>query len=147
MAREMTMRATEVLTNHVYCDRLIFARAIPHWRSGGDFVRSNGSVEAEEDCAEVGFRSFTGVWLELRLDVDDEGRTDCRERTSLGIGSTARIDKRDAETHKNQGSVETLIVPLHVLRVVLRCLPFVHGIEIELGSSFLMGRRYIRRAS
>jgi hypothetical protein len=49
----------------------------------GVFVWSNGSVEAEESCAEVGFGPFARIWLELRLDVDNEGGADGGEQTGL----------------------------------------------------------------
>jgi len=38
---------------------------IPRWGSGRVFVWNDGSIETEEDCAEVGFRPFTGIWLKL----------------------------------------------------------------------------------
>jgi hypothetical protein len=59
---------------------------IPRWRSRRVFVWNGGSVEAEENRPEVGFRPFGGVWLELRLDVDDEGGADCGEQTGLRNG-------------------------------------------------------------
>ena len=34
-------------------------------------------------------------------------------------------------THENQGGVEVLVVLLDILRVVLGCLPLVHGVEVE----------------
>ena len=55
-------------------------RSTPRRRSGGILARKNGSVEAEEGRSEVCFRPFTGVWLELGLDVDDEGGADRREQ-------------------------------------------------------------------
>jgi len=42
-------------------------------------------------------------------------------------------DKRDVGAHENQGGVEILVVFLHVFGVVLHRLPFVHGVEVELG--------------
>jgi hypothetical protein len=41
--------------------------------------------------------------------------------------------KGNAETHKNQGGVEILIVLRHVFDVILSRLSLVHGVEIELG--------------
>ena len=32
---------------------------------------------------------------------------------------------------ENQGGVEVLVVLLDVVRVVFRCLPFIHGVEVE----------------
>jgi len=61
--------------------------------------------------------------------------------------STLNSDKGNTETHENQGGIEILVVILHVLGVVLHRLSFVHGVEIELVVSFLIGWRYIRRAS
>ena len=43
----------------------------------------NRPVEAEKDGAEICFRPVAGIWLELRLDVDGEGGTDCGEQTGL----------------------------------------------------------------
>ena len=37
------------------------------------------------------------------------------------------------ETHENQGGVKILVVLLHVLGIILRRLPVVHSVEIELG--------------
>ena len=56
-------------------------------------VRGAGSVEAEENCSEVGFRPFTGVWLELGLDGYDEGGADCRKQTSLKMWSILYSNK------------------------------------------------------
>jgi hypothetical protein len=39
---------------------------------------------AEENCAEVGFRPLGRILLEVRLDVDDGGRTDRREQIGQG---------------------------------------------------------------
>jgi hypothetical protein len=50
----------------------------------------------EEDCTEVGFRSSAGIWLEARLDVDDEGRADRGEQTGLRVWSTLSSGKRNA---------------------------------------------------
>jgi len=36
-------------------------------------------------------------------------------------------------THENQGGVEVLVVLLDVVRIILRCLLLVHGVEIETG--------------
>jgi len=33
--------------------------------------------------------------------------------------------------YKNEGSVKIFVVLLHVFRIVLRCLSFVHGVEVE----------------
>ena len=106
---------------------------IPRWGSGGVFVRDNGPVEAEEDCSEVGFRSFAGIGLEPRLDGDDKGGADCGEQTGLRTWSTLYSDEENAETHENQDGVEIFIVPLHVLVIVRRGLSFVSVVEIELG--------------
>ena len=40
-------------------------------------------------------------------------------------------ETKDAGTHEYQGGVEILIVLLHVLCVVLRCLSFVHGVKVK----------------
>jgi hypothetical protein len=90
-------------------------------------------VETEENRAEAGFGPFAGVRLELGLDVDDEGGADRGEQAGLKTWSTMYHGNCNAETHENQGGVEILVVLLHVLGVVLRCLSFVHGVEIELG--------------
>jgi len=64
------------------------------------FVGRNGSVEAEKDCSEVGFRPFVGIWFELRLDVDHESRADCGEQTSLNIINTRQRAKRQQNLTK-----------------------------------------------
>ena len=67
---------------------------------GGVFVRSDGSIEAEENHTEVCFGSFGGIWLELGLDVDDEGGADCGEQTGLGAWSMSHYKLRNAERTK-----------------------------------------------
>ena len=47
------------------------------------FGGCNRLVEAEKDGMEISFRPVAGIWLELRLDVDDEGGTGCGEQTGL----------------------------------------------------------------
>ena len=56
-------------------------------------------------------------------------------------------NKGEVETHENQGYVEIPVVLFHVFGVVLHRISFVRGVEIKRGSSFLIGWRYIRRAS
>jgi len=73
------------------------------------------------------------------LNVDDESGADRGEQTGLKCGQYVWSDKAIAETHENQGGVEILIVLLHAFGVVFHCPSLVHGVEIELGSSFLMG--------
>ena len=46
---------------------------------------------------------------------------------------------KNVETHENQGGVEILVVPVHVLGVILQSLSFIHRIEIELGVVVLDG--------
>ena len=62
------------------------------------FVGSDGSVEAEKDRSEVGFRPFAGVWFKLGLDVDDKSRADCREQTGLRVWSTLHGNPEDIRT-------------------------------------------------
>jgi hypothetical protein len=50
-------------------------------------------LRTEEDCAEVCFGPLGGIWLEVGLDVDDEGGADRREQTGLGMRSTLCGDK------------------------------------------------------
>ena len=40
-------------------------------------------IEGEEDGAEEGRGLVVRVGLKVRLDIDDEGRADCREQTGL----------------------------------------------------------------
>ena len=47
------------------------------------FGGCNRLVEAEKDGVEICFRPVAGIWLELRLDAADEGRTDCGEHADL----------------------------------------------------------------
>ena len=111
----------------------ISARGPLHWRRGGDFVGSNGSVGAQEDCAKVGFGPFGGIWLEVGLDVDNEGGADCREQTGLETRSALYSGGGNARTHENQGGIEVLVVLHHIFGIVLRRLSLVHGVEVELG--------------
>lgn len=46
------------------CDDLLRG-ATPGWGSGRGFFRENRPVKGEENRAEVDFRPFIGVWLEL----------------------------------------------------------------------------------
>ena len=52
------------------------------WNDGG-FVRDSRLVEGEEDCAEESRGLLVRIWLQSRVDVDDEGGTDGREQTRL----------------------------------------------------------------
>jgi len=52
------------------------------WNSGG-FTGDSGLVEGKKDCTKDGCRLIIRVWFELRVDIDDERRTDGREQTSL----------------------------------------------------------------
>ena len=106
---------------------------MPHWRNNRVFASNNGSVEAEEDCTEVGIGPFVGIWLEVGLDVDDESGADCREQAGLGTRSTTCGDNWNVETHENQGDVEIFIVLHYIFGIVLRRLLLVHGVEIEVG--------------
>jgi hypothetical protein len=54
-------------------------------------------------------------------------------RPALECGQRAYHNKGNAETHEYQGSVEILVVLLHVFGVVLHSLSFVHGVEVDLG--------------
>ena len=42
------------------------------------------------------------------------------------------VGREGGETYKNEGSIEVLVVLLHVFRIALRCLSVVHNIEIEM---------------
>ena len=50
---------------------------------GGSVVPERGVVDLVDENTEEGGSLSTGVRLELRLDVDDEGRSDGREQTGL----------------------------------------------------------------
>jgi hypothetical protein len=102
-------------------------------RNGGVFTGNNGSVEAKENGAEIGFGPFGGIGLKVGLDIDDEGGADRGEQTSLRTRSTLCSGNGNADTHKNQGGVEILVVLRHVFGIVLCRLSLVHGVEIELG--------------
>ena len=43
-------------------------------------------------------------------------------------------------THENQGDIEVLVVLLDVVRIILRRLLLVHGVEIEAGVVALYGK-------
>ena len=64
-------------------------------------VRSNGSIEAEEDYSEIGRGPFARVWFELGQDVDDKGGADRGEKASLKMWSTLYSCQRKTETDKD----------------------------------------------
>jgi hypothetical protein len=107
----------------------------PHQRGSGVFIWKKGSVEAEENRSGVCFRPFAGVRLKLRLEVDYEGGADSREKINLIMWSAPRSDEGNAKTHTNQGSVtiKALVVLLHLFRIILHRLFFVHGVEVKRG--------------
>ena len=41
------------------------------------------------------------------------------------------VCREGGKTYKNEGSIEVLVVLLHVFRIVLRCLSVLHGVEAE----------------
>ena len=47
--------------------------------NGGGFARDSRLVEGEEDCTEESCGLLVRIWLQPRVDVDDEGGTDGRE--------------------------------------------------------------------
>ena len=57
-------------------------RACPLWE-GGSVVSEGGVVDLVDEDTEESGGLITRVGLELRLDVDDEGRSDGGEQTSL----------------------------------------------------------------
>ena len=60
------------------------AVALLHRRSPGrNLVRNGGLVEGEEGGAEKSGRLLVGIELEIRMDVNDEGRADGREQAGL----------------------------------------------------------------
>ena len=74
-------------------------------------------VEGEEGRAKEHHRLVIWVWLEFGIDVDDEGRADCREQTRL----------RDIEGMRwliggivnYQSDVEVPVVLFDVVHIVL----------------------------
>ena len=50
---------------------------------GRGLTRDGGLIESEENCAEEGGRLLVRIGLEVGMDVDDEGRADSGEQTSL----------------------------------------------------------------
>ena len=53
------------------------------WWDGRGLTRDGGLIESEEDRAEEGGGLLVRIGLEVRMDVDDEGRADGGEQTSL----------------------------------------------------------------
>ena len=49
----------------------------------GRFVWDSRMVKCEEDCAEEGHGLVIWIRLKLGINVDHEGRTDCREQACL----------------------------------------------------------------
>ena len=74
-------------------------RVLGGWNGGG-FVRDSGFIESEEDRAEKSCRLFVRVRLELRMDVDDEGRADGREETGLRERSDGLREQGDRQHTK-----------------------------------------------
>ena len=52
--------------------------AVPHAA-----FHDGGLIESEKDRVEEGSGLLVGIGLEVRMGIDDEGRTGCREQTSL----------------------------------------------------------------
>ena len=61
-----------------FCGRVLLDR-----RDDGGFVWDYGMVKGEEDCAKERHGLVVWVRLELGINVDNEGRADCREQTRL----------------------------------------------------------------
>jgi len=61
-----------------------FARRtfLDRWNGGG-LTWDDGLVESEEDGAEEGGGLRIWIWLEVRMDIDDESGADGREQTGL----------------------------------------------------------------
>ena len=84
---------------------------------------------------------ITHVRLELRLDVEDEGRGDGGEQASLLTLVGTHPRKLEVKTHEDQSGVQILIVLLHELSIVLLSLLAV--IIIELTPKILLGGQHI----
>lgn len=71
------------------------------------------------------------------MNVDDEGRGDGREQTSL-----RRCEVRNAEeiegAYENQRDIEVFIVRPNIVDVISGCLLLVHRVEIEMGAVILL---------
>ena len=52
-------------------------------RDGRSVTGDCGLIESDEDRAEEGSGLLVRIWLEIRMDVDDEGGADGREQTGL----------------------------------------------------------------
>ena len=57
-------------------------RAGPSWE-GRDVVSEGGIVDFVDEDAKEGNSLVVWVWLEIGIDLDDEGGGDSREQTSL----------------------------------------------------------------
>jgi len=55
----------------------------PGRRDGRGLTRDGGLIESEENRAEESGGLLVRIGLEIRMDVDDEGRADGREQTGL----------------------------------------------------------------
>ena len=55
----------------------------PGGRRDNLFARSGRLVQSKEDGTKIFHRLVAGVRLQFRLDIDNEGRADCGEQTSL----------------------------------------------------------------
>ena len=59
------------------------ARGASPLREGGNIVSKRGAVDLLNEDAEEGSCLVVGIGLELRVDLDDERRSDSGEQSSL----------------------------------------------------------------
>ena len=107
-------------------------------RGGGGPPRERRDITAgssitdpvDEDTEESG-RHFVRVWLELRLDVDDECGGYGGEQTSLDVESVhLYVSNVRKFTYKDQGGAQVFVVFLDESSVF--CFPAVHLVELGL---------------
>ena len=87
-----------------------------------DIATESGVVHLVDENAEESSGLFVWVRLELGVDLEDEGGSDGGEKTSLRSGSASMHMQAAWGTHKYQGRVQLLVVPLRKFLVI----PFSH---------------------
>ena len=98
------------------------------WDSG-DAVAEGSIVHLVDEDTEESSGLFVQIRLELGVDLDDEGRSDGREQTSLRHKSVLTCVWVMCKTYKYERHVKSLLVFLHEFPVIFICLLTIMFIE------------------
>ena len=104
----------------------------------GNVASKSCVVDPVDEDTEEGGGLFTCIWLELRLDLDDEGGCHGGEQTSL-CAESARLRPTNTgkKTHEDQGGVHIFVVLLDELSIVF--FRFMAVLLVEFGPDILLG--------